>query len=296
MEHNGFKDFVPNIWKKLASSLRGVPKVPLLLLAGFLFVAIFADFLAPHDPEVGNFVDLNRPPFWQQGGSTKYLLGTDHVGRDVLSRLIFGARISVTLSVLAVLWAGGIGTILGVISGFLGGAVDEIMMRLVDGWVAFPGIFLAILLAVVMGPGVHNMLIVLTAVFWSRYARVIRGEVLAIKERDFVQLAITAGCSKIRIMRKHIVPNVINTAIVIGTLQIGVVVVLEAALSFVGVGVQSPTPAWGLMLSDGRMGMMAGHWWTSVFPGLGIVLLVMSANLLGDWLRVRLDPRLQQVM
>ena len=154
----------------------------------------------------------------------------------------------------------------------------------------------AILMAMLLGPGVRNIVIVLGVVYWTRYARVIRGEVLSVKERDFVRLATTAGCGKIKIMWRHILPNVIGTAIVLGTLQLGLVVVMEASLTFIGVGVPPPQAAWGLMLSDGRDGMMAGFWWTSVFPGLAIVMLVMTANFLGDWLRVRLDPQLQQLL
>lgn len=284
------------IWKKLRTHLRGIPKIPLAILLVVLFTALLANFVAPHDPETGDPKYRNLPPFWQERGTTQYPLGTDHVGRDVLSRLIFGARVSLIVAFMAVFVAGSLGTFIGIVSGYLGGKFDEILMRITDGWLAFPTMFTAVLMAMLLGPGLKNIVIVLGVVYWTRYARVIRGEVLSLRERDFVHLAITAGCGKLSIMWKHILPNVISTAVVLATLQLGLVIIMEASLTFIGVGVPSPKPAWGLMLSDGRDGMMAGYYWTSVFPGLAIVFLVMTANFLGDWLRVRLDPRLQQLL
>jgi len=168
-------------------------------------------------------------------------------------------------------------------------------MRVTDTWLALPALTFAIFLAAVVGPSEMNIVIILGLVYWTRYARVIRGEVLSLKERDFVRLAIVAGCSKRTIMKRHILPNVLNSAIVLGTLMLGVVVVTEAALSFLGVGVPPPKPAWGLMLADGKKGLMAGYWWLTVLPGCCIMLMVLSANLLGDWLRVKLDPQLRQL-
>ena len=273
----------------------GFPVIPMSILGGLLFVAIFANVLAPHDPEVGALGERFRPPFWQQGGSEKFLLGSDHLGRDVLSRLIFGARVSIVVGFTAVLVAGVLGTGLGILSGYLGGWVDQVIMRITDTWLALPALTFAIFLAAVVGPSEMNIVIILGAVYWTRYARVIRGEVLSLKERDFVRLAIVAGCSKRTIMKRHILPNVLNSAIVLGTLMLGVVVVTEAALSFLGVGVPPPKPAWGLMLADGKKGMMAGYWWLTVLPGCCIMFMVLSANLLGDWLRVKLDPQLRQL-
>jgi peptide/nickel transport system permease protein len=258
-------------------------------------MALFANFLAPHDPEVGRLVMRFKPPFWQAGGSTAHLLGTDHLGRDVLSRLIFGARVSMVVGFTAVIVAGTFGTALGIISGYLGGWVDQVIMRVTDTWLALPALTFAIFLAAVVGPSEMNIVIILGAVYWTRYARVIRGEVLSLKEREFVRLAIVAGLSKWKIMVRHILPNVINSAIVLGTLMLGVVIVTEAALSFLGVGVPPPKPAWGLMLADGKRGLMVGYWWLTVLPGTCIVLMVLSANLLGDWLRVKLDPQLRQL-
>jgi peptide/nickel transport system permease protein len=275
--------------------LDGFPVLPTLILVGITFVAVFANVLAPYDPEIGSLAARFRPPAWQAGGSMEYLLGTDHLGRDVLSRLIFGARVSMVVGFTAVIVAGVVGTALGIVSGFLGGWVDQVIMRVTDTWLALPALTFAIFLAAIVGPSEMNIIIILGLVYWTRYARVIRGEVLSLKEREFVKLAIVAGCSKRVIMRRHILPNVINSAIVLGTLMLGVVIVTEAALSFLGVGVPPPKPAWGLMLADGKKGMMVGYWWLTVLPGLCIMLMVLSANLLGDWLRVKLDPQLRQL-
>src|SRR5437016_2531028 len=271
------------------------PIVPVMILGTIAFVAVFANQLAPHNPEIGSLTARFKPPFWQAGGSTKYLLGTDQLGRDVLSRLIFGARVSMVVGLTAVLFAGVVGTTLGIISGYLGRWVDQVIMRLVDTWLAIPALTFAIFLAAIAGPSMWNIVIILGITYWTRYARVIRREVLSLKEREFVRLAIVAGCSKWTIMRRHILPNVINSAVVIGTLMLGVVIVTEASLSFLGVGVPPPEPAWGLMLSDGTQGLMVGYWWLTVFPGCCIMLMVLSANLLGDWLRVKFDPQLRQL-
>jgi len=273
----------------------GFPLVATAILGVLVFVALFANVLAPHDPEVGSLGERFRPPVWQQGGGEKFILGSDHLGRDVLSRLVFGARVSVVVGFTAVLVAGVLGTALGILSGYLGGWVDQVIMRITDAWLALPALTFAIFLAAVVGPSEMNIVIILGAVYWTRYARVIRGEVLSLKERDFVRLAIVAGCSKRTIMKRHILPNVLNSAVVLGTLMLGVVVVTEAALSFLGVGVPPPKPAWGLMLADGKKGLMAGYWWLTVLPGCCIMLMVLSANLLGDWLRVKFDPQLRQL-
>jgi peptide/nickel transport system permease protein len=273
----------------------GFPLIPTLILLLIAFVAIFADFLAPHDPQIGSLARRFRPPAWQTGGSMDYLLGTDHVGRDVLSRLIFGARVSMIVGLAAVFVAGSIGTVLGIVSGYLGGWVDQVIMRVTDTWLALPALTFAIFLAAIVGPSEFNIIIILGGVYWTRYARVIRGEVLSLKEREFVRLAVVAGCSRRVIMWRHILPNVINSAIVLATLMLGVVIITEASLSFLGIGVPPPKPAWGLMLADGKKGLMVGYWWLTVFPGVCIMLMVLSANLLGDWLRVKLDPQLRQL-
>ena len=282
-------------WRFASFRSEGFPLIPVLILAALLLAAAFANVLAPHNPEVGTLGDRFHPPAWQEGGTREHLLGTDHLGRDVLSRLIFGARVSLVVGFMAVIFAGILGTGLGILSGYLGGWVDQVIMRLTDAWLALPALTFAIFLAAIVGPSVMNIVIILAAVYWTRYARVVRGEVLSLKERDFVRLAIVAGCSKRTIMRRHILPNVLNSVIVLATLMLGVVIVTEAALSFLGVGVPPPQPAWGLMLADGKKGMMAGYWWLTVLPGTCIMLLVLAANLLGDWLRVKLDPQLRQL-
>src|SRR6476646_1109908 len=274
---------------------QGFPTIPIAILLGVLLVAIFANVIAPHNPEVGVLGDRFRPPAWQTNGTIDHLLGTDHLGRDVLSRLIFGARVSIVVGFTAVIFAGAIGTVLGIISGYLGGWVDQVIMRVTDTWLALPALTFAIFLAAIVGPSMWNIVIILGITYWTRYARVIRGEVLSLKEREFVRLAIVAGCSKLTIMWRHILPNIINSAVVIGTLMVGVVIITEATLSFLGVGVPPPEPAWGLMVADGKQGLMVGYWWLTVFPGACIVLMVLSANVLGDWLRIKLDPQLRQL-
>ena len=273
----------------------GLPILPIFVLTTVAVLAIFADWLTPYDPEIGSLSQRFKPPVWQTGGSGEHLLGTDHLGRDILSRLIFGARVSMIVGFTSVIVAGAVGTCLGIISGYMGGWVDQVIMRVTDTWLALPALTFAIFLAAIVGPSELNIIIIFGIVFWTRYARIIRGEVLSLKEREFVRLAVVAGCSKWTIMRRHILINVVNTAIVLATLMLGQVILAEAALSFLGVGVPPPKPAWGLMLADGKKGMMSGYWWLTVLPGTCIMLLVLSANLLGDWLRVKLDPQLRQL-
>lgn len=282
-------------WTLTAMKTKDFPWIPVGILTTIAFCAIFADVLAPHSPEVGSLGARFKPPAWQQGGTSQYILGTDHLGRDVFSRLLFGARVSMVVGILAVVVAGTIGTGLGILSGYMGKWVDQLIMRITDTWLALPALTFAIFLAAILGPSEMNIVIILTLVYWTRYARVIRGEVLSLKEREFVRLAIVAGCSKWTIMKRHILPNVLNSAIVLASLQLGVVIIAEATLSFLGVGVPPPKPAWGLMLADGKKGLMAGYWWLTVLPGVCIMLMVLAANLMGDWLRVKLDPQLRQL-
>src|SRR6266545_1041688 len=239
-------------WRFAWLRIEGFPWIPATILGVIALLAVFADVVAPYNPEVGVLGDRFRPPAWQAGGSEAHLLGTDHVGRDVLSRLIFGARVSMVVGFTAVIFAGILGTALGILSGYLGGWVDQVIMRVTDTWLALPALTFAIFLAAIVGPSMWNIVIILAITYWTRYARVIRGEVLSLKEREFVRLAIVAGCSKLTIMRRHILPNVINSAVVVATLMLGVVIITEATLSFLGVGVPPPEPAWGLMLADGK--------------------------------------------
>ena len=286
---------VLSAWRKITGRLRSAPLIPMTILTALVLTAVFADFLAPHDPTIGNLRLRYRPPVWQERGSTEFFLGTDHMGRDVLSRIIYGSRISLMVGVAAVVVAGIIGTALGVLSGFLGKWVDQVVMRFTDAWLALPPVAFAILLAAVLRPSEWNIVVILGGVYWTRYARVIRGEVLSLKERDYVRLATVAGCTRAKIMWTHILPNIANSAVVLMTLQLGVVIIAEATLSFLGVGVAPPKPAWGLMLSEGKAGLMTGYWWLSVFPGVCIMLVVLAASALGDWFRVWSDPQLRQL-
>ena len=280
----------------VVKAARGAPLAAVAILGGLILVAALADLIAPYDPTFPvRGAEIFAPPFWMEGGSTATPLGTDFQGRDVLSRLIYGARVSLVVGLMGTLVAGTIGTALGILSGYVGGWVDQIIMRVTDAWLALPAIVFAIFLAAMIGPSMWNIIVILGAVYWTRYARVIRGEVLTLRERDFVKLAEIAGASKLRVIRKHILPNVMNTATVLASLTVGVVIIAEASLSFLGVGVPPPQPAWGLMLSEARPTLMVGQWWLTVFPGACILLIVLATQLFGDWLRVRLDPQLRNL-
>ena len=274
--------------------MRNAPWIPICIISAMLIMAVFAPLLAPYSPIDQTLPDRLLPPFWLDGGSMKYILGTDAFGRDILSRLIYGARVSLIVAFLALTAGGGVGLTIGIIAGYMGGALDNLLMRLVDAAFTFPAILFALLLAVTMGQGLSTLIIAISLLLWASFARVIRGDVLALKRRDFVALARVRGCSSLRIMLTHILPNVLNTFMVLVTLNIGVVIIAEASLSFLGAGVPPPTPTWGLMISEGR-GRIADAWWVALIPGIAITLLVLSVNLFGDWLRDRLDPRLRQL-
>jgi peptide/nickel transport system permease protein len=268
--------------------------VPLAIVGLFVGCALFSPLLAPHSPIEGTLTDRLRPPFGMLGGTLDHLLGTDRQGRDTLSRLIFGARISLSVSLLGIVITGTFGTIVGLIAGFRGGWVDGLLMRIVDISLSLPGILVALLLAVVFRPSFANVVLVVAFILWPTYARLVRGETLALKHQDFVALARVAGCSSATIIRRHILPNVAPSILVLGTLHVGLVIVLEAALSFLGVGIPPPTPSWGVMVADGR-GLIEQAWWISILPGVAILVTVISLNILGDWVRDRLDPKLRQV-
>jgi peptide/nickel transport system permease protein len=274
---------------------RRYPLVPLAILTFFLIVpAVLAPQVAPYDPLKGSLAKRLTPPAWQQGGTIDHPLGTDKVGRDILSRIIYGARVSLMVSLVAIFVGGALGTSLGLISGYFGGWVDAVLMRLVDISLSLPTILLALVLVAAVGPSFGTVIIVLVILLWARYARLVRGETLSIKERDFIARARVAGASHTRIMTRYIFPNVVNSLVVLATLQVGYVILLESALSFLGAGLPRPTPAWGLMIADGRE-LIVTAWWVSMFPGLAIMLTVLSLNLLGDWLRDHLDPKLRNV-
>jgi peptide/nickel transport system permease protein len=277
-------------WRR---SLARLPWTAFVIIAVMVFVAIFAPVLAPHSPTEQSLPDKLKPPAWQEGGSTKHLLGTDVLGRDLLSRLVYGARVSLTVAAFALLSGGTIGLAVGILAGYLGGRPDSFLMRVVDATLTFPTILIALLLSVSLGPGLGTIVLAITVIIWARFARVVRGEVLGVKARDFVALARVHGCSHLRIMARHIVPNVMNTFMVLMTLHIGFVIIVEASLSFLGAGIPPPTPSWGQMVADGRS-HIASAWWIAVVPGTAIMLVVLAFNLFGDWLRDWLDPRLRQ--
>jgi peptide/nickel transport system permease protein len=231
---------------------------------------------------------------WYAEGSSKFILGSDGVGRDVLSRVIHGARISLMVASFSLASGIVIGTFVGIISGYAGGLLDEVVMRIVDIWAAVPFLIFAMVVVIVFGSSITTLMGLLVLLAWSSFVRNIRGEVLSLKERDYVALAKVAGASPLRIMIRHILPGVANTAIVIATLRLGSLILAAAALSFLGAGIPAPTPSWGGMVAGGRE-FLATAWWISFFPGLSIFLLVMSLNFLGDWLRDRFDPRLRQL-
>ena len=291
---------VPSI-QSVRAGLRTVREIPLLavvIISALCILAIFADVIAPHNPTLPvENVDpaFFAPPMWSEGGSSRVILGTDFQGRDVFSRLIHGSRVSIIVGLVGTLAAAAIGTVMGVLSGYLGRWVDAVIMRITDAWLALPSLIFAIFLATLVGPSMWNIVVILGAVFWTRYARVIRGEVLSLREREYVKLAEVAGATKYRVMVRHIVPNVMNTTIVLASLTIGVVIIAEASLSFLGVGVPPPAPAWGSMLAEARPTLLTGRWWLTVFPGLAIMLVVLATQIMGDWLRVKLDPQLRNL-
>jgi peptide/nickel transport system permease protein len=265
-----------------------------MILGALVFAALFASQLAPHDPREGDISRKSIPPVWMERGTWDHPLGTDRFGRDVLSRIIYGSQISLAVSLIAIGVAGTLGTALGLIAGYRGGLTDTILMRLTDIGLSLPTILIAVVIVAVSEPSFRNVILVIALLLWPRFARQMRGETLAIKEQDFVALAVVAGRSSTWIIRRHIFPNVVPTLLVISTLQVGYVILLEGTLSFLGVGVPPPSPAWGLMIADGR-GFLATAWWISLFPGLAMAATVLAVNLMGDWLRDHLDPKLRQV-
>ncbi|MCH8108464.1 MAG: ABC transporter permease [Chloroflexi bacterium] len=285
--------------------LRRAPWISLFIIFAVVFVAVFAPVIAPYPPNKQSLREKLLPPAWQgervengvvlhRAGTWEHPLGTDILGRDSLSRLFYGARVSLIVAAFALLSGGAVGGLLGVLSGYVGGKLDALIMRAVDATLAFPTILFALLLAVTMGQGLLTIIIAITLILWARFARVIRGEVLALRTQDYIALARLHGCSDFRIMLVHILPNIVNTLIVMLTLHVGLVILTEASLSFLGAGIPPPTASWGQMVADGRT-KVATAWWISIVPGAAITLVVIAFNLFGDWLRDRLDPKLRQL-
>jgi peptide/nickel transport system permease protein len=270
------------------------PIIPVGIVLCLVVIAIFAPLIAPYDPLDGDLDNRNVAPAWTEEGTIEFILGTDHIGRDVLSRIIFGARVSLIVAV-TVLTAGALlGTALGLIAGYAGGIIDELIMRLVDFVFALPFIVVALVASVVWGPSLGLVIILLALFTWAPFARQARAETLQLKTADYVSLARVAGASGVRITLKHILPGVVNTVMVLSSLQVGSLILTESVLSFLGVGIPPPQASWGSMISDGRE-YISTAWWITVFPGIAILLIVFSMNFFGDWLRDKLDPRLRQI-
>jgi peptide/nickel transport system permease protein len=276
-------------WQWLTEVLRGAPRFSLLFLTLAVLCALCAPWLVPYDPVKGNLADILAPP-----SLSGHLLGADHLGRDVLSRLMYGARISVTVGFLAVFVSGAVGTAMAVLSGFCKGKVDGVLMQITDGFLSLPFLMVAVVVISLLGPSMFNVILVIGLMRWMGYARVLRSEVLQISEMDYVRLAIVAGASWRRIITRHIFPNITNTLLVVGTLELGTAVIYEAALSFLGLGVPRPLSSWGTMLAESQP-YLFNAWWLPLYPGVAISLLVMSSNLAGDWLRDRTDPTRRQL-
>jgi peptide/nickel transport system permease protein len=282
----------PTRWGQIIRNLGMI--LPVIVFAVLIFCAIFANFLAPYPYDEISPQERRMPPAFIEGGSTAHLLGTDSLGRDVLSRAIYGARISLSVSLLAIAITATIGTTLGIIAGYLGGRTDAFIMRVVDMALSFPPLLLAMLLAVSLGPGFFTVIFALSVLGWAGYARIIRGEALRIRNSDFVSQAVVNGVSPGRIMVRHIFPNILNILIIGVTLNVGTMILAESAMSYLGIGIPPPNPSWGSMVSDGRNDLDRA-WWISTWPGILIGMVVLSGNFLGDWLRDKMDPRLRQV-
>ena len=267
-----------------------LPWIPVAIMAVLLICAIFAPFLAQHDPTAISMLDRRIAPF----ENSSYPLGTDILGRDMLSRLIYGARTSVFISLVALGTGAFVGTILGLVAGYRGGWIDILIMRATDAALGFPTVLVAMIIVTILGAGIENIILAVVVTVWARFARMIRGDVLSIKELDFVTFAKIAGLSTPVIIVRHIFPNTINTLLVITSLQVGQVILLEASLSFLGLGLPPGDPAWGIMVSEGRT-VLLQVWWLSLLPGVAITIVVLAFNFFGDWMRDTLDPKLRRI-
>ena len=280
------------LWRR-----RRLDRVPWISISIVVFLlllpAIFADLITVHNPLRGVLAHRLTPPAWVEGGTLSYPLGTDKQGRDILTRLIYGARISLAVSIITIFIGLVIGSVLGLLAGYFGGWIDRIVSWLIDTFFSLPGVLLALVIVAAVGPSFVTIVVILSITIWAPFARQVRGETLSLREAEYVARAQVAGAGASRILLKHVLPNVANTLIVMATLQVGVVIINESSLSFIGAGIPRPNPSWGVMVSDGRDQILIA-WWVSFFPGLAILLVVLSLNLMGDWLRDFLDPKLKQ--
>jgi peptide/nickel transport system permease protein len=280
------------------SFLRKIPiKVVLLSLPIFLSIlcALFSPLFSPHNPLEADLGQRLKPPVFQKGGSWNYILGTDHIGRDLLSRIIYGSRVSLVVGLVATFLGSIIGGALGLVSGYFRGKTDSVITKFMDIQLSFPLVLFAIFVVAITGPKLRNIIIVCGITSWVTYARVVRGQVLSIREKEFVEAARGIGCSVFRILTRHIFPNIFSSIVVIATLDIGRIIVLESTLSFLGLGVQPPTPSWGGILFDGKV-YITQAWWITTFPGLVIMMVVLGFNVVGDYLSDLMDPYTKQLM
>ena len=283
--------------QRLAAAFQRLPKLSAAVILAVVLTAAGADLLTGHILPAANQIDLRfryAPPWPLAGSSPAHLLGTDRLGRDLLSRMIVGAQNSLAVALLAIVFAAGVGTCLGLVAGYLGGWVESLIMRCVDIMMSLPAILVALVFVVTVGASFAMVVATLALLLWAQYARLVRGHVLSVKERDFVALAKVAGSSTRRILVVHIFPNLVNSVVVLATLQIGWGIVVESALSFLGAGVPPPAPTWGNLVAEGR-DVLDQAWWIAVCPGLAIMLVVLAFNLVGDWIRDALDPTLRQL-
>jgi peptide/nickel transport system permease protein len=269
-----------------------IPVLPLCVLIVFVVVAILASHLTQYDPVQNDLDNPLQPPMWVTGGSGNHVLGTDQFGRDVLTRLIYGVRVSFLVAAFCLVIALTIGAAVGIAAGYVGGWIDSLLMRIVDVLLALPMFLVALVAAIAVGPSFRNLVLIVGLLLWPRIARLVRGEVLLLKHQDFVRYPRAIGVPARAIMFRHLLPNVLPTMLVATTLEIGHVILLEASLSFLGAGIPPPQASWGVMIADGRA-LIATGWWIALFPGISIVIVVLSWNALGDWIRDRFDPRNQ---
>ena len=266
-----------------------LPWIPLFIMGTLLICALFAPLLAPHDPQEINILDAKLAP----GENWSYPLGTDKLGQDMLSRLIFGARTALFIGLVALGTGAFVGTVLGLVAGYRGGWTDALIMRIADAVMGFPTILVAMIIVTILGAGMVNIILAVALTVWARFARMLRGEVLAIKEQDFVILARVAGVSTPVMLARHIFPTTVNTLMVLTSLQVGQVILLEASLSFLGLGLPVGAPAWGIMVAEGR-NVILDLWWLAALPGLAITVVVLAFNFFGDWMRDAMDPKLRR--
>ena len=292
------RDALAGGWRRrlpwFRTSADRVPWIPILIIVFLLILpALLADVITVHDPLRGVLGDRLTPPAWLEGGSWDYPLGTDKQGRDLLTRIIYGARISLAVASLTILVGASIGTTLGLLAGYFGGWIDRVISWLIDTFLSLPIVLLALVIVAVIGPSFVTIVTIIAITMWAYFARQVRGDTLAVRETEYVARSKVAGARPWRILLRHVLPNVANTLIVLATLQVGVVILEESSLSFIGAGIPRPNPSWGVMVADGRDQVLIA-WWISLFPGLAILLVVLSLNLLGDWLRDFLDPKMRQ--